>query len=124
MNLKKTKLANFDCLRIIAILGIVLDHYFGGPIGRFLGETFNCVFFGLSALLLGMKWEQKGRPKYKFFQFLFPRYIRLSVSLYPFLIIAFVFFYVFDIPFSLKDLLMSFAFLSWLVNSSRKCNSL
>lgn len=51
---------SFDGIRAIAILGIVGCHMCYGLdgmswLGLYLGGTFNCVFFSLSALIYGEK---------------------------------------------------------------------
>jgi peptidoglycan/LPS O-acetylase OafA/YrhL len=107
------KINSFEYLRVIAIMCIVIDHYIGGPIGRYLGETFICVFFCLSALLFGLKWEKAGRPKYSYYSFLYPRILRILVAYYPFLIVSLILLQLLYIPFSLTDTLMNFALLSW-----------
>lgn len=111
----------FDFARAIAIIGIVLCHFFlfGGagnnfiPLGRYIALVFNVIFFILSALLYGIKWRKKEFNGFKTDSFLFSRLIKLASALYPYLIVIFFLFYIFDIDFSLKDILMNFAFLGW-----------
>ena len=111
----------FDFARAIAIIGIVLCHFFlfGGagnnfiPLGRYIALVFNVIFFILSALLYGIKWRKKEFTAFKTDSFLFSRLIKLASALYPYLIVIFFLFYIFDIDFSLKDILMNFAFLGW-----------
>lgn len=91
----------FDFARAIAIIGIVLCHFFlfGGagnsctPLGRYLALVFNVVFFMLSALLYGIKWEKQGFVSFKAYSFLFSRFIKLASVLYPYLIVIFFLFY-------------------------------
>lgn len=55
-----SRLLQFDGIRAVAVLLIVLCHVFygldgmGSPAGQYLGGTYNFVFFAMSALLIGL----------------------------------------------------------------------
>lgn len=66
-----SRIAQFDYIRIISLLGILLCHsmfesYSYSWLGRYFAMTFNFLFLALSAFLLGMAWDTKGNPKYEF----------------------------------------------------------
>lgn len=107
------QIASLEYLRVFAIICIVIDHYVGGTIGRYLGETFFCVFFGISSILFGLKWKENNQPNYKFSSFLYPRIIRLSVTFYPFLAISILAIFYFSEPISILKIAMNFMYLSW-----------
>lgn len=108
----------FDYLRAMAIFGIVLCHFcfnfhetlwFGG----WCGGTFNVLFLMMSALLLGLAWNKKGRPQYGF-EFLKHRFGKLSRTYYLFLVAMFAFcFAVGGYTIGMKDVVMHFAYLPW-----------
>lgn len=108
----------FDYLRAIAILGIVVCHFcfnFRATIwlAGWLGGTFNVLFLMMSALLLGLAWNKKGRPQYGL-GFLKHRFGKLSRTYYPFLIMMFAFcFTVGGYSIGAKDVVMHFAYLPW-----------
>lgn len=109
-----------DFARAISIVGIFLCHYFmfsnmhgAGQFGRFLGGTFNIVFFCISALLFGLSWERKGRMPFHFGDFMKKRLIRLASSYWPCLALVFAGFMIVGEPFGLKEVLMNTFFLSW-----------
>ena len=107
------QITSLDYLRAFAITCIIIDHYIGGPLGRYLGETFICVFFGISSILFGMKWHNNNEPRYDFLQFMYPRLLRLSVAYYPFLIMTISLFIYLSIPVSKSKILMNLLFLPW-----------
>ena len=107
------QIASLEYLRVFAIICIVIDHYAGGTIGRYLGETFFCVFFVISSILFGLKWKIKNQPKYKLFSFLYPRIIRLSVAFYPFLAISILALIYFSEPITIPKIAMNLMYLSW-----------
>lgn len=82
------RVLEFDGIRAAAILFILLCHICFGmgwtAMGRFCANTFNTVFFLLSALLLGLNVNEYkiGGGRYVF-QFLSKRVTRLLCSLWP-----------------------------------------
>lgn len=112
------KIYSFDYIRAISIIGIVLCHFsynFCGTqwLGNWLGNTFIALFLIMSAVLLGLSWSGKGKPKYGF-AFLKHRFVRLSGSYYIFLILMFSFcFLVGGYSLGVKDVLMHFMYLPW-----------
>lgn len=69
--MKKNRVIEFDYVRVLSLLGILLCHSCFEPkfsiewLGRYLGLTFNFLFLILSAFLLGMQWEKNGHQSYK-----------------------------------------------------------
>lgn len=109
---------NFDVARASAIFMVFACHFlmFSGissSIGGMLGGAGNCMFFTLSALLYGIKWEKTNRHPFNR-QWFFTRYKRIAPSLYLFLIILIISFFLFSVPFRLIDGLFNFIFLGWL----------
>lgn len=108
----------FDYLRTVAIIGIVVCHFcFNFPettwLGGWCGGTFNALFLMMSALLLGMAWHRKGKPKYGF-DFLKHRFGKLCKTYYPFLVTMFVFCYaVGGYSIGAKDVAMHIFYLPW-----------
>lgn len=92
------RVLEFDGIRAAAILFILLCHICFGmgwtAMGRFCANTFNTVFFLLSALLLGLNVNEYkiGGGRYVF-QFLSKRVTRLLCSLWPMQIVFAVVFY-------------------------------
>lgn len=112
------KIPIFDYLRTLAIVGIVFCHFCFNwaetmGIGRFCASTFNALFIGLSGLLLGLGWHNKGRCVLGF-QFLYHRFSKLIKTYYPFLLLMFLFLkFVADYPLQWKDVIMHLLFLPW-----------
>ena len=109
----------FDGIRAAAILFILLCHICFGmgwsATGRFCANTFNTVFFLLSALLLGLnvnKYKLGGGKRYVF-QFLSKRVTRLLCSLWPMLIVFAVVFYLTGIEFSLASFAANMLMVGW-----------
>lgn len=77
-----------DIIRIIAMTGIVADHYFqasGGPILVNTGLQWGVslmVFFALSAYLFGMKWVKSGHEGFDIISFLKKRCLRIYIPLW------------------------------------------
>lgn len=111
----------FDWMRVISILFIVCSHFlsFGGcgdsmeGIGHYLGVVFSIVFICISAFLFGLKWEKSKRDSFSAKMFLLRRFTKIAASLYPYLIILFVLYACFSIPFSVRKLVMNMIFLGW-----------
>lgn len=111
------RLISFDYIRAISIIGIVLCHCCYGLsglafVGSFLGTTFNVVFLTLSAFLLGLSWEKRGKKAYGL-SFLTHRISKLAYSYYPFLLVMFAFLAFTGFHVTIKDWLMHFLFLPW-----------
>jgi hypothetical protein len=107
------QIISLEYLRAFAIACIIIDHYIGGTFGRYLGETFICVFFGISATLFGLKWKSDNQPKYNFLPFLYPRILRLSVGFYPFLTTSILVLLYLSIPVTPKKIVLNFMLLPW-----------
>ena len=78
-----------DIIRVIAMTGIVVDHYFqnsGKPIlvrtGLQLGGVFLMVFFAISAYLYGMKWKKGDYKGFGIKSFLQKRSLRIYIPLW------------------------------------------
>lgn len=113
----KNRIIEFDYIRIISLIGILLCHSLLGSfeytwVGRYLGLTFNFLFLILSAFLLGLSWENKGKPKYRF-EFLSKRIVRLSKSYYPYLAILFLFLYIAQDYHSMRNIISHILYLPW-----------
>lgn len=112
MNSRNT---SFDGIRAIAILGIVGCHMCYGLegmswLGMYLGGTFNCVFFSLSALLFGKKMLMGGVKPIPFMK---RRILKLVAALWPMLLAVITLFWITDVPFSMKSAVMNFCLLGW-----------
>ena len=114
------RVASFDIIRALAIIGIVLAHQLLTEdvpslyaVGKWFGATFSVVFLGLSALVLGWSWVDKGKPVYGA-RFLLHRLSRLAVPYWLFLTIFLLTAYAQGHVFPWKDILMNYAFLGWL----------
>ena len=114
------RVASFDIIRALAIIGIVLAHQLLTEdipslhaVGKWFGATFSAVFLGLSALILGSSWSGKGKPVHGG-RFLFHRLSRLAVPYWLFLTLFLLTAYGMGHVFPAKDVLMNYAFLGWL----------
>lgn len=110
------RFAEFDYIRVISLIGILLCHSsfeLGGDwIGRYLGSTFNTVFLILSAFIFGIRWSSNGKQPYRL-TFVTKRVGRLSKSYYPYLAILFLFLYLSQDYFSWRKLISHFLYLPW-----------
>lgn len=112
------RVLEFDGIRAAAILFILLCHICFGmgwtAMGRFCANTFNTVFFLLSALLLGLNVNEYkiGGGRYVF-QFLSKRVTRLLCSLWPMQIVFAVVFYLAGIEFSLTSFAANMLMVGW-----------
>ena len=86
MNISSSTL---NIIRVIAMTGIIADHYFqasGVPIlvstGLQMGGVFLMVFFALSAYLFGMKWVKSGHEGFGIISFLKKRCLRIYIPLW------------------------------------------
>ena len=109
----------FDYVRVIAMFVIVLGHFFVfctpfHGIGRYLGGGGYNVFFFLSALLYGIKWENSGRKSFDLLPYLQKRVLKLGASVWPFLIILLVLLYICNEEFSIRDAVLNFFFLGYI----------
>lgn len=114
------RIASYDIIRAIALIAIVLAHQlltaqapFLFAMGKWLGATFSAVFLGLSALVLGGSWAEKGKPAYGV-RFLLRRLSRLAIPYWLFLSVFLLIAYATGHPFPWKDVLMNYVFLGWL----------
>ena len=85
----KVSSPTLNIIRVIAMTGIVADHYFqasGIPVlvstGLQLGGVFLMVFFALSAYLFGMKWVKGDYEKFESKSFLIKRGMRIFIPLW------------------------------------------
>lgn len=111
------RIPQFDYIRVIALLGILICHSLFesadyGWLGRYLALTFNFLFLILSAFLFGLVWEKKGRPSYNK-NFLIGRIEKLSKIYYPFLAILFLFLYLSQDYFSVRNIVSHTLYLPW-----------
>lgn len=95
----------FDITRAIAIVLIVTCHFFmfgaikgSYPLGRHLAGIGNNIFFALSALLFGLRYETKGQSAFAPVAFLKIRTIWLFASLWPFLTVIIILYLILNIP--------------------------
>lgn len=115
---ESNRLTEFDYIRVFALTGILICHScllysdIYSSLGRYFGTTFNFLFLILSAFLLGFAWEKRGYPQYDY-SFLKGRIRKLSQSYYPYLAILFLFLYLSDGYFSLKNIVTHLLYLPW-----------
>ena len=113
-----TRIYVFDAIRVIAVISVILCHFliYSGidvNLGRYLGGGGNFVFFSLSALLFGLKWDTDGKLPFKAKSFLIIRMVRLGASLWPFLIIIGFLFIINGVDFSWTSMALNFSFLGY-----------
>lgn len=111
------RIPQFDYIRVISLFGILLclslfESANFGWVGRYFALTFNFLFLILSAFLFGLTWEKKGRPSYNK-GFLTTRIAKLSKTYYPFLAILFLFLYLSQDYFSVRNIVSHTLYLSW-----------
>lgn len=114
------RIQSFDIARCFAIIVIVTCHFllFGGiahyaDIGKYLGGIGNFLFFAISALLFGLRYQSKGKEVFEAKKFLKKRFVRLFASLWPFLTIMLVFYWIMEVKFSPQKAMMNFIGLGW-----------
>lgn len=80
---------SFDVVRVIAMLGVVADHFLQMTgketlvnIGLFLGGVSVAMFFSLSAYLFGNKWRNSECKSFKPLPFLKKRFVRIFIPLW------------------------------------------
>lgn len=108
--------AEFDVLRVMA-LGMILACHFIRNVGFYnldipLGCIGNMVFFVLSGWLLGLAWENKGRPPYGW-KFLKDRFVRLAIPLWVFSIPYMIWLKASGYDLSAKEVLLNLFLLNW-----------
>lgn len=113
----ESRIVQFDYIRVVSLLGILLCHslfesFEYSWLGRYFALTFNFLFLILSAFLLGLSWENKGKPKYGI-EFLSKRIVRLSKSYYPYLAILFLFLYITQGYHSMRNIISHLLYLPW-----------
>lgn len=115
-----TRIQSIDFVRAVSIIGIFMCHYFMygniagvSHLGRFLAGTFNIVFFCISALLFGLSWSKSNKQPFKSIPFLKKRMARLAASYWPWLTVVFVLFYLLEVPFTVKQMIMNYGFMAW-----------
>lgn len=112
------RIVSFEYLRMKAIIGVLLCHYCHnyhsvGFLGHYCGSTYVPLFILMSGMLIGYLWNVKGRPVYGI-DFIKKRFSKLSFTYYPFLVFMFAFIWFSgDYNFSIKDVVMHVAYLSW-----------
>lgn len=114
---KRERIISFDIIRVIAIIGILICHSCNkfpeyDWFAFFCACTFNFLFLILSALLMGFSWWKSRRLPYKK-GFLFKRFVRLSSSYYPFLLILFLLLYFKDGTIDYHHIISHFLYLPW-----------
>lgn len=108
---------SIDVARAIAIIMIVTCHFLmfssNGHIGRFLADTGNFIFFAISAILFGFRYESKGACAFVPKPFLIKRLVRLFASLWPFLIALLTIYTCIGVEYCPLRAAMNFVGLSW-----------
>lgn len=111
------RLLELDGIRAVAIIAIMICHISYGIepcswVGQYLGGTYNCVFFLISALLFGCKFTLSGE-KIHAYEFMKKRIVKLAESLWPFLLICIVIYLILGINFSWRNAVLNFLMLGW-----------
>ncbi len=111
---------SFDIVRFFAIIMIVSCHFFifggfkyGMLLGGYFGGTGNFIFFAISAILFGLRYESKGASAFVPKPFLIKRLVRLFASLWPFLIAVLTIYTCIGVEYSPLRAAMNFVGLSW-----------
>ena len=109
-----------DIVRIIAMIGVVADHYFQLTGCRALVRTGLCwggvsvaIFFALSAYLFGEKWRASGNKGFEVWPFLKKRFLRIYIPLWVALIFVIALEGYVHNPFDTKTIVYNFLGLSW-----------
>lgn len=111
----------FDWIRVFSIYGIITSHFlmFGGCgdsyewLGRYFAGVFNVVFICLSAVLYGKKWRNTGSKSFTLLSFLYKRWVKIASSLYPYLCMVMITFFVFSVPYNTISFLFNFLGIGW-----------
>lgn len=108
---------SIDVSRAAAIIMIVSCHYLmftgAGLLGRFFANIGNFIFFAISAILFGLRYESKGASAFVPKPFLIKRLVRLFASLWPFLIAVLTIYTCIGVEYSPLRAAMNFVGLSW-----------
>lgn len=110
-----SRLLQFDGIRAVAVLLIVLCHVFygldgmGSPAGQYLGGTYNFVFFAMSALLIGLN-VNKSKSRGDSFSFLKRRIVRLLPELWVFLTLYIIFQLINGVELSPRSVILNYLF--------------
>lgn len=116
----KNRVHSYDYIRVIAILMIVICHYFlfsnlNSGIGRFLSSIGNMEFILLSALLYGRDLTDRNTGgDFCSIDFFKKRIIKLGGAVWPFLILLLLLFLILGVHFSWSDVFLNFIFLGYL----------
>lgn len=109
-----------DFIRAVAMIIIVTCHFlsFGGvpglsSVGHYLGGVGNFIFFSVSALLFGIAYEKKGFSAFKPEYFMKKRLARLFSSLWPFLVVVLLIYFVVGVHLSPLKIIMNFLGMGW-----------
>ena len=108
---------SIDQVRVVAIMMILLCHYFlfsdlSDGIGRYFAGIGNMIFFLVSAVLYGLKYNDDNQTiDYK--RFIVGRILRLGMPTWTFLIIIIALYLIFKIPFSWFDAGLNVLFLGY-----------
>lgn len=114
-----SKLLQFDGIRAVAVLLIVLCHVFygldgmGSPAGQYLGGTYNFVFFAMSALLIGLNVNKTKSGGGNSFSFLKRRIARLLPELWIFLTLYIIFQLINGVELSPRSVILNYFMLGW-----------
>ena len=119
----ENRIHSLDFVRIIAMGMILTCHYliFSGVssgLGRYFAGTGNMIFFLISALLYGNKYNTDNDPvenetQFDLVKFIKKRIVKIGSSLYPFLFILFLSFVFCGVKFSWFDAGLNIVFLGY-----------
>ena len=116
----KASSSTLNIIRVIAMTGIVADHYFqasGVPIlvstGLQMGGVFLMVFFALSAYLFGMKWVKRDYEGFETMNFMKKRCLRIYIPLWLTLPMVVAVEYLILHSIDLKTILFNIVGLGW-----------
>ncbi len=116
----KASSSTLNIIRVIAMTGIVADHYFqasGNPIlvntGLQWGGVFLMVFFALSAYLFGMKWVKGDYEGFEAMNFMEKRCLRIYIPLWLTLPMVVAMEYLILHSINLKTILFNIVGLGW-----------
>ncbi len=116
----KASSSTLNIIRVIAMTGIVADHYFqtsGVPIlantGLQMGGVFLMVFFALSAYLFGMKWVKGVYEGFETMNFMKKRCLRIYIPLWLTLPMVVAVEYLILHSIDLKTILFNIVGLGW-----------
>ena len=116
------KIYIFDTIRVVAMTAIVISHFMEytiggtmvGELGRYLGGCGVVVFFLLSALLFGLRWEATEKLPFPIGKFMKKRIIRIGCPLWVYLIGVVLLFVASGVPVPWIDFGLNLCFLGYL----------